>query len=99
NQFAQVLEKLNVVRDGVAIRQHPIGVVEIKVDQAGHVVPAAQVQSDDVIAEVVGKLLHLKRQGMRFNQRHALDVVVRQDAPLRESLEQIAPPQRFLSRF
>ena len=99
HQFPQVLKESNVVRNRVAVRQNPVWIVEIEMNQAGHVIPAAQVQSDDVIAQVVSELFHLKRQRVRLHQRHALDVVVRQAAPLRQRLEQIAPPQRFFRRL
>ena len=68
-------------------------------DQAGHVIPSAEVQSKNVVAEVVQKLLHLERQWMRLNQRHALDVIARPSPRLGDSLKDIAPPQRLFRRF
>src|SRR2546429_1817572 len=51
NQIAQVLEKRDVVRNRVAVRQHPLRILQVEVDQAGHVVPAPEVQSDNMRSE------------------------------------------------
>ena len=99
HQFAQVLEEGHVVRNCVAIWKHPIRIVQIEVDQAGHVIPASQVQPDDVVAQVVRELFHLEGQRVRLHQCHAFDVVMRKAPPLRQRLEQISPPKRFFSRF
>ena len=64
HEFTQVLKKWHVVRDRIAVRQHPCRVIEIEVNQAGHVIPAAKIQSEDVFAQVIEKFLHLKRQRM-----------------------------------
>jgi hypothetical protein len=40
-ECAELLEKRHIVRDGIAVRQNPIGVFEHEVGQRGHVVPAA----------------------------------------------------------
>ena len=95
DQFAQVLKERDVMRNRVAIRQNPVGIVKVEMNQAGHVIPAAKIQSDDVIAQMVGEFLHLESHWMRFHQRHALDVVVCQAARSRHGLKQIAPPQGF----
>ena len=60
HQLAQVLEEGEIVRDGVAVGQNPGGVVQVEVDEAGHVVPAAEVQTEQVVAQVVGELFHLE---------------------------------------
>ena len=49
-QLPQPLEEGHIVRNRIAIRKHPFGIVQIEVDQAGHVVPAAQIQAEDVLA-------------------------------------------------
>ena len=72
---AQVLKERNIVRNGVAIRQHPVRIVKIEVDQARHVIPAPQIQAQDMVAQVVEELFHLERERMRLHQRHALDVI------------------------
>ncbi len=63
-KIAQSLKERHVVRNGVAVGQNPLGVFEIEVDQAGHVIPAAQIQSHDVVAKIPGKLFHLKSERM-----------------------------------
>ncbi len=73
DEVAQILEERDVVRNGVAIGKHPLGILKIEMDQAGHVVPATQIQAHDVIAKIPGELFHLKSKRMRFDQRHALD--------------------------
>ena len=99
HQVAQILEKGHVVWNRVAIGQHPLRIFQIEVNQAGHVVPAAQIQAENVITQIPGKLFHLKCQRMRFHQRHALDRIRRRSLQSRNHLEEIAPPQRFVRRF
>jgi len=48
--------------NGVAIGQDPIGILDVEMDETRHVVPAAEVQADDVIAQVIDELLHLVRE-------------------------------------
>ena len=42
-RLAQILEKRHVVRNRVSIRQDPLSVLKVEVDQTGHVVPAAEI--------------------------------------------------------
>src|SRR5207248_8168900 len=42
-QIAQVLEECDVVRDRVAVGKYPLRIVEIEVDQRGHVIPTPEV--------------------------------------------------------
>ena len=67
NEIAQILEESHVVRNRVAVREHPFGIFQIEMDQAGHVVPAAEIQAQDVLPEIPGKLLHLKSERVRFD--------------------------------
>ena len=99
HQQTEILKECHVVRNRIAVWQNPLGIFEIEMDQARHVVPAAQIKRQDVIAKVVRKLLHLIRERMRFNERHALDRILRPAFCLRDCLEQVAPPERFLGRF
>ena len=64
HQLAQILEERHVVWNCVAVREHPVRIVQVEVNQAGHVIPAAEIQAENVVAEVVEELLHLKRQRM-----------------------------------
>ena len=98
-KISQILEEGHVVRNSVAVGQHPLGVFEIEMDQAGHVVPAAEIQPKDVVPQIPGELFRLKRERMRFDQRHALDRVCGQPFEARNHLEEIAPPKSFVSRF
>ena len=68
-------------------------------DQAGHVIPAAQIEREECVAQIVGELFHLIGQRMRFHQRHALDVVAAASPSHGQGVEQIAPPERFFGRF
>ncbi len=95
HELAQILEEWDVVRNRVTVRQHPVRIVQVEVDEAGHIVPSTKIQPNQMIAQVVCELLHLKCQRVRFHQRHALDVVVRQPAPLCQRLKQISPPACF----
>src|SRR6266850_6735197 len=98
-EVAQILEKRDVVRNSVAIGKYPLGVLEIAVDQAGHVVPAAEIEPHDVVAKIPGKLFHLKSERMRFDQRHAFDGVRRQPPEAGNHLEKIAPPESLVGGF
>ena len=86
------VEKGDIVRDGVAIGKHPGGIVEVEVDQAGHVVPAAEIQAEDVLAKVIKEFLDLVGQWVRLHEGHALDVVARPSSGFGYCLEQITPP-------
>ena len=99
HQFAQILEERHVVRNRVAVGQHPLRIFEIEMDQAGHVIPAAEIQAENVVAQIPGELLHLEGQRMRFDQRHALDGIRWQALGARNHLEKIAPPQRLVRRL
>ena len=99
NQVAQILEKGHIVRNGVAIRQHPLRIFQIAMNQAGHVVPAAQVQTHNVVPQIPGEFFHLKCQWMGFHERHAPDGARRQAFQACNHLEQIAPPQRLVRRI
>ena len=69
-------------------------------DQAGHVIPAAQIQPEDVVAQVVEELLHLKGHRMRLDQRHALDVIAgAKPLAVASRLKHVAPPQRLVGRL
>ncbi len=52
-----------------------------------------------MFAQIPGELFHLKRQRMRFHQRHALDGIGGKTLGARDHLEKIAPPQRFIRGF
>ena len=99
NQLAQILEERHIVGNGVAVRQNPFGIGQIEMNEGGHVVPAAQIQRHQMVAQVVNELLELEGEGMRFHQRHALDGVIFPTLEARQLLEKIAPPQRFFRRF
>src|SRR5258707_3320374 len=68
-------------------------------DQAGHVVPAAEIQPHDVVAKIPRKLFHLKSERMRFDQRHALDGIRWQALEAGNHLEKIAPPESLIGGF
>ena len=91
-QLPQALKKCDIVWDGVAVRQHPIGIFKVEVNQARHVVPSAKIQRQNVLAQVIDEFFHLICQRMRLHQRHALDVVGRPATQLSNRLEEIAPP-------
>jgi hypothetical protein len=92
-QLAQALEERHVVRNRISIRKDPVRVFESEVDQAGHIVPAPEIQSDDVIAKLVDEFFHLISERMRFNQRHTLDVAAWKIFCGFDCFEKIAPPQ------
>src|SRR5262249_46160223 len=52
-QIAQVLEELHIVRNGVAVGQHPLRIAQVEVYERCHVIPAAEVETQNVIAQVV----------------------------------------------
>ena len=52
-----------------------------------------------MVAQIVDKLFHLMRQGMGFDQRHALDVALGPSFCFFDCVKQIAPPDRFFCRF
>ena len=99
HQLAHALEEWNIVGDGVAVGQHPLRVFEIEVDEAGHVIPAAEVEAENVRPQVVDEFFHLIGQRVGFDQRHALDVVLRPATRLGQGGEEIAPPQRLFRRL
>ena len=66
-------------------------------NEAGHVIPAAEIQAEDVIAKVPGEFFHLKREGMGFDERHALDGVCGQAFCAGDHLKQVAPPEGFVA--
>src|SRR5258706_13992013 len=68
-------------------------------DQAGHVVPAAEIQPHDMVAKIPRKFFHLKSQRMRFDQRHALDGIRWQALEAGNHLEKIAPPESLIGGF
>ena len=92
HQLPQILEERDIVWNGIAVRQHPIGIGQIEINQTRHVVPTPEVQSQDVVTQVVEKFLHLERERVRFHQRHALDVILGPATRLSQGLKQIAPP-------
>src|SRR5256885_12059617 len=47
NEVAQVLEESHIVGNGVAIGEYPLGFLEIEMNQAGHVVPTAEIEPQD----------------------------------------------------
>src|SRR5256885_3077987 len=98
-QQPQVLEERNIMWNGVAIRQNPIRVGQVEVDKAGHVVPTAKVQRQQVVTQIEDELFDLEGQRMRLHQSHALDASLRQPFIALELLEQIAPPQCFFRRL
>ncbi len=99
HEVAHALEERHVVGNGVAVGQHPARVLERVVDQARHVVPAAQVQAQDVVAQRVEELLHLVGERMGLDQRHAADGVAGPATRLGHRLEGVAPPHRLLRRL
>src|ERR1700732_5177376 len=98
-KIAQVLKERNIVRDSIAVGKHPIRIVQIEMDQASHVVPAAQVQRQDVLSQVAGKLFHLVCKRVRLNKRHALDVVCGPSFPAGYRLKNTAPPSGLFGGF
>src|ERR1700687_6456563 len=68
-------------------------------DQAGYIVPAAEIQPHDVGSKIPRKLFNLKCERMRFDQRHALDGIRWQALEAGNHLEKIAPPERFVGGF
>src|SRR6266481_7668294 len=97
HEIAQILEERHIVRNRVAVGKNPHRIFQIEVDQAGHVIPTPEVQSQDVVAQIPGKFFHLKCQRMRFHQRHAFDGIRWPALQPRNHLEKIAPPQRLRS--
>src|SRR5579862_7770578 len=99
HQRAEVLKECHIVWNGVAVRQNPIWIFGHEIDQRGHVIPPPQIQSEAVLTEIKKKFSHLIREWMRLYQRHALYVVRGQPFVFGQSLEQVAPPERFLTRL
>jgi hypothetical protein len=93
NQRAQILEERYVVRDRVAIGQDPVLVREREIDQARHIIPAAEIETKQMLAQVVGELLELVRHRMSFAQCHRLELVLRTAFERRQRLKDVAPPQ------
>src|ERR1700683_4866078 len=98
-EIAQVLKKSNIVRDGVAVGKYPIRIVQIEMDQTGHVVPATEVQRKDMFTQMPSEFLHLIGERVRFNERHALDIVRRPSLPTRYGLKKSAPPHGLFGRL
>src|ERR1700682_4367489 len=98
-QQAEALEKRHVDGNGIAVGKDVARIVEIKIDEAGHVIPAAEIQTNDMVAKVVEKFLDLIRERMRFDQGHALDEITRPAAEKRKLLKKIAPEERFFRGF
>src|SRR6185295_11663881 len=97
--MAQGLEERHVVRNGVAVGQHPRWIGEREMDEARHVIPAAEIEPEDVVAQMEEKLLHLEGERMRLDQRHAFDGPV---GPVLEALDRMKrfrPPQRLIRRL
>ena len=69
-QLTEILKERHVVRNRVSIGKNPLRIFEVEVDEAGHVIPAPEIQADDVIAQVINELLHLVRQRMRLRFRN-----------------------------
>src|SRR5580704_14213989 len=99
HQSAKILKEGNVVRNSVAIRQHPLWIIEMEMNQTCHVIPSTKVQANDVILKVEKKLFHLKRQWMRFHQGHTLNEVLWPVQSVGQCLENITPPQRLFCRL
>ena len=93
------MEKRNIVRNGIAVREHPLRIAQIEMDERCHVVPTTKVETEDVIAEIVEELFHLESLRVRFDQRHALDVAVLPSTQPLDLIKEIVPPQSFLRRF
>src|SRR6202158_3425377 len=68
-------------------------------DQAGYIVPAAEIQPHDVGSKIPRKLFNLKCERMRFDQRHSLDGIRWQALEAGNHLEKIAPPESFVGGF
>ena len=68
-------KKGNVVRNGIAIGEHPLGLLDIEMNEAGHVIPASEIEAEKVIAEDVGEFLHLIGERMGLDERHAFEGV------------------------
>ncbi len=98
-KVAQILEERDVVRNGVAIGENPLRIFQIEMDQAGHVVPAPEIQAHDVVAKIPRKLFHLIREWMRFDECHALDGVRGQALQAGDHLKKIAPPESLVGGF
>ncbi len=96
---AEILKKGDVVGDGIAVRKDPGGVHQIEMDEAGHVIPAAEIQAEEVIAQMEGEFLELVGEGMGFDEGHAFNGIFRQRAGTRDGLEEVTPPEGFSGGF
>src|SRR5262249_18398010 len=71
-------------------------ILQIEMDEAGHVIPTAEIEAEDVSAKVPGELFHLESKRMRLDERHALDGVRGEAFHARDHLEQVTPPKGFV---
>ncbi len=68
-------------------------------NEAGHIIPAPEVEPDEIVAQVKDELFHLVSERMRLHQGHRLN---RARLPLHafdQCVENVAPPERFLGRL
>src|SRR5262249_2578742 len=77
HQLAKILKEGNVVRYRVSIRQYPTRIHQVEMNEARHVVPPAEIQSDKMLSKVEHEFFHLISKRVRLYERHALDEVRR----------------------
>ena len=85
-----------------AIGEHGARIVRLVLDEAEDVVPAAAVESDDAVAQLVQNLVHLERGGDRLDQHRDLDGAVRQCQSARSTRDSTSfqrRASRWLSSF
>ncbi len=68
-------------------------------DEARHVVPASEIQADEILAQIEQKLFHLIRQRVRFDQRHRPDRARLPAFSLDNRVEERFPPERLFRRL
>ena len=89
------VEEVLVHADLHTVRHHPVAVGVEGLDAAEDVVPAAAVERDDVIAQLVEDLIHLEGGPQRLDQHGGLDGLLRNLQRLLGIDEDRVPEPRF----
>ena len=76
-QLGVAVEEVLVHADLLAVRHDPVAVRVERLDAAEDVVPAAAVEADDVVAQLVEDLVHLERGPQRLDEDSGLDRLLR----------------------
>ena len=81
------------------VRQDEVRVLSEPLDVAEDIVPAAAIETDNVILQLVQDFVHLERGRQRFDEDGGLDRAVRNAEGLLRVDEDVVPEARFLVAF